>query len=92
MKNIQIYHFWNFIANVCILSRILHRTVKNTRMRIQRVERTSTKHEQSAYVVCKLCLLRWGGLMPHYTARISSDMLVGGLFGSLGYAVLYEAH
>lgn len=37
-------------------------------MRIQRVERTNTKHEQSAYVVCNLCLC-WGP-MPHYTARI----------------------
>lgn len=41
---------------------------KTLGMYIQRVERTSTKREQGAYVVCNLRLC-WGPI-PHYTARI----------------------
>lgn len=41
---------------------------KTLGMYIQRVERTSTKREQSAHVVCNLRLCR--GPIPHYTARI----------------------
>lgn len=67
MWNIQLHHFRNNYKCVRLVAYFaLDR--KTLGMYIQRVERTSTKREQSAHVVCKLRLCR--GPIPHYTARI----------------------